>query len=64
MLRVFWKADNFRSVGFGINKIDYATMVGCYEDYECSIPYSVYVELFPILDSRYVEAMNSRKAAK
>ena len=46
------------------NKIDYVTMQGCYEDYECSLAYSEYIELFPVLDRGYVEAVNKKQNKK
>lgn len=61
---MFWKADNFRTVGMAFNKIDYVTMQGCYEDYECSLAYSEYIELFPVLDRGYVEAVNKKQNKK
>ena len=63
LLRTFWKADQFRTVGVSLNKIAYDVMVGVYEDYDCWLPYSVFIELFPILDERYVSAIR-RKGEK
>lgn len=64
MLRVYWKADQFRQVGERINRIDYQTMVGVYDDYECSLDYSVFIEMFPYFDGRYTVAANEAVASR
>ena len=67
LFRVFWKAHSFREWDFqtGIQKrIGYELMQEVYQDFECQLPYSVYIELFPLVDELFVQASIKKASEK
>ena len=67
LFRVFWKAHSFREWDFstGIQKrIGYELMQEVYQDFECQLSYSSYIELFPLIDELFVQASIKKASEK